>query len=74
VLEIGVEAGYGSRSRIWEDPWLPREWTRRPITPPRNNLLVRVDELIDQKRGIWDEELVRYIFWTQDVELTVDTH
>ena len=76
VLKNGIiwRVGDGRSIRIWEDPWLPREWTRRPITPPRNNLLVRVDELIDQKRGIWDEELVRYIFWTQDVELTVDTH
>ena len=55
--------------RIWEDPWLPRELTRKPITSRRNNLLWRVDELIDQDQGIWDEQLVRDIFWPQDGEL-----
>lgn len=71
VLKRGIiwRVGDGRRIRIREDPWLPREWTRRPITPRRNNLLWRVDELIDQDQGIWDEHLVRDIFWPQDAEL-----
>jgi hypothetical protein len=39
--------GNGQRIKIWEDPWLPREWTRRPLTRRGNNLVNHVDELID---------------------------
>jgi hypothetical protein len=35
---------------------LPREWTRRPITPPGNNLLTAADDLIDPATGDWDRE------------------
>jgi len=34
-----------------------------------NNILTHVDELIDPSTGQWDEQLVRQIFWPQDVEL-----
>ena len=65
VLKIGViwRVGDGRRIRIWDDPWIPREWTRRPITPRRRNILVHVDELIDPSTGQWDEQLIRQTFW-----------
>jgi hypothetical protein len=60
--------GDGQNLNIWSDlglpkEWtrrpitpLPREWTRRPITPPRNNLLTAADDLIDPATGDWDRE------------------
>ena len=42
--------------------------TRRPITPKGQILLSRVEELIDPGTGTWDEQLVRDIFWAEDVQ------
>lgn len=58
--------GNGSSINIWHDPWLPRGTTRRPITPRRNSLLTRVDELINPINGEWDEDLVKETFWEED--------
>ena len=71
VLRRGIiwRIGDGSKIKIWRDPWIPREWTRHPITPRLNNILTHVDELIDPSIGQWGEKLVRQIFWPQDVEL-----
>lgn len=65
--EVIWRVGDGRRIRIWEDPWIPREWTRSTITPRMCNILVHVDELIDPYTGQWDEQLVRQTFWPQDV-------
>jgi hypothetical protein len=48
----------GRSTRIWADPWLPRSWTRGPITPRCSNLLSSVDELIDLVTGKWDALLI----------------
>jgi hypothetical protein len=63
---MGQASKYGRK--IWEDPWLPREHTRRPFTPRRNCLLTRVDELIDPTVGTWDEALIRDLFWEDDAK------
>lgn len=65
VLKEGIiwRIGDGSMIDIWQDPWLPREWSRRPIMPRGSTLLTRVSELIDLVTGKWDEELVRKTFW-----------
>lgn len=52
---------------MWEDPWLPRGFTRRPITPRCGTLLSRVADLIHPATGQWDEVLIKYIFWPEDV-------
>jgi hypothetical protein len=38
--------GDGSNLKFWTDPWLPRDQSRRPITPRGANLLTYVEELI----------------------------
>ena len=60
--------GDGARINIWCDPWLPYGTTRRPITPKGRCLLNKVSELLDPYTGNWDEELVREIFWEEDVQ------
>jgi len=52
--------------RIWEDPWLPKGLTRKPATPIRTNLLIKVSELINPIKGVWDEQLIRETFWPED--------
>lgn len=58
--------GNGQGLKIWTDPWLPRDHTRRPITPRGANLLIDVDELVNPVTGTWDVELVKDIFWEED--------
>jgi len=78
VLKYGVvwHAGNGRSINIWRDPWLPREWSRKPITPRGNNLLSKVEDLIDPQSGQWDEQLVSQTFWPEDVNtiLAIPTH
>ena len=58
--------GNGENVKIWEDPWLPRGTTRKPVTPRRSCLLTRVSELIDPTTSEWDEKLICDIFWPED--------
>ena len=71
MLKNGMiwRVGNGRSIRIWADPWLPREWTRRPITPRGSNLLTTVDELIDPSTGKLDEPLVEQTFFEEDAKL-----
>ena len=41
VMKKGIIWRVGNRSRIniWSDPWLPREWSIKPITPRGHNVL-----------------------------------
>jgi hypothetical protein len=60
--------GDGTQIKIWEDPWLPRGFTHRPITPRGVTILHRVSDLIDPYTGTWDKELIQDIFWEEDVK------
>jgi hypothetical protein len=49
VLKAGIvwRIGNGSNINIWNDPWLTRETSRRPITPRGQTLLSEVSDLIN---------------------------
>lgn len=66
----------GTNTRIWSDPRLPRDWSRKPVTPRGRNLLARVDELIDPTTGEWDRNLIAQTFWPEDTEaiLSIPVH
>ena len=68
----------GENVKIWEDPWLPKGSTRKPVTPRRSCLLTRVNELIDPVTGEWDEQLICDIFWLEDaaeiLRIPIDVH
>ena len=78
VLRNGMiwRIGNGRSVSIWRDPWIPREWSKRPVTPKGNNLICKVDELIDPDTGEWDRQLVHQTFWPQDADiiLAIPTH
>ena len=69
LLKKGIiwRVGNGEKIKIWEDPWLPRGFTRRPITPRRGILLSRVADLLHPATGQWDKELIEELFWPEDV-------
>lgn len=59
--------GNGGSIRLWRDPWIPRNMSRRPITMKRNNRLKWVSDIL-KPDGSWDENLVSAIFLPVDVE------
>lgn len=61
--------GNGQQINIWCDPRLPRDVTRRPITPKGMNLLTKVEELIDHITTQWDVQLLQQTFWEEDVQI-----
>jgi hypothetical protein len=64
IWRIGNE----ERVRIWDDPWLPKGLTRKPITPRRASILTRVNGLINPLTGDWDVELIQDNFLPEDAE------
>lgn len=69
LLKQGIiwRIGNGCSVRIWRDPWLPRDLSRRPITLKGNCRLKWVSDLIDQN-GKWKENLISQVFSPLDVE------
>lgn len=67
IWRIGIVNG--ANTNIWQDPWIPGWWTRRPITVRGQHLLTQVAELIDPSTGSWDKELVLQTFWPEDAEV-----
>lgn len=61
--------GDGVGLKIWDDPWLPRGFSRRPSSPRGACLLPDVDELIDPVSGSWDVDLVKDIFREEDAAI-----
>lgn len=57
VLKKGVikRVGDGTTVKIWEDPWLPRNWDRKPMTRRGNIILSTTVELMDPHTAAWDE-------------------
>lgn len=58
--------GDGTNINIWRDPWIPRPWSRRVITPRGASLLTHVNELLCPITGAWDEQLIRETFCAED--------
>jgi len=60
--------GDGSSINIWSDAWIPNGVLRRPVTPRGRIVYNKVSDLIDPHSGTWDEELIKEIFWEEDVK------
>jgi hypothetical protein len=59
--------GDGSQIKIWDDCWLPTSHNLKVMTPRGNNLVTKVDELINPVTGDWDDDLIKSFFWPVDV-------
>lgn len=71
LLKKGLiwRVGDGENLNIWNEPWLPRDMSRKPIAPRGAYLLRDVVELIDPMTGSWDAQLVRDTFWEEDARI-----
>ena len=71
LLKQGLiwRVGDGEGLNIWSDPWIPRNMSRKPITPKGGNLISKVNELIHPITGMWDSQLVQDTFWWEDARL-----
>jgi hypothetical protein len=70
LLEEGIiwRIGDGALVNIWNDPWIPRNNTRRVVTPRGGSILCKVADLIDPITCSWDEQLVKDTFWEEDAK------
>ncbi|XP_004305156.1 PREDICTED: putative ribonuclease H protein At1g65750-like [Fragaria vesca subsp. vesca] len=68
VLARGMrwQVGDGTRVCIWEDPWLPRPFSFKPLYRV-NTHIVLVSELISD--FVWNRNLVNILFDASDAEL-----
>jgi hypothetical protein len=71
ILKQGLiwRVGNGRSINIWTDPWLPRDFPRKVITPCGRNVISKVEELIDPVTNYWDTRLVHQIFTAEDAEM-----
>ena len=60
--------GDDTHIKIWEDPWIPRGTTTRPIIHRGTQEAVLVSGLIDQDRPSWNKSLIRNMLCPEDVE------
>lgn len=70
LLKKGIiwRVGNGQSIRMWRDPWIPRDHSRRPVTMRGNCRLKWVSDLIGQD-GTWDVAQIRRCFLNIDTEL-----
>uniref|UniRef100_A0A8I6XX79 Reverse transcriptase domain-containing protein n=1 Tax=Hordeum vulgare subsp. vulgare TaxID=112509 RepID=A0A8I6XX79_HORVV len=71
VLKQGIikRVGDDNTVKIWEDPWIPRNWDSRPFTPRGHTIISMTAELMDPYTATWDEQLVSSVFWAPDAKL-----
>ena len=76
LLKNGViwRVGDGSSINIWRDNWLPRN-TGLKISAKRHNTRLRwVSDLFLSGRKVWDENLIKYLFYPHDAEEILKIH
>lgn len=76
AIEHGVELlkkgiiwriGNGQNIRTWRDPWIPRDFSRRPITPKGNCRYNKISDFITPD-GQWNGQMLNDYFLPIDVE------
>ncbi|XBI48822.1 hypothetical protein VPH35_112485 [Triticum aestivum] len=69
LVKKGViwRVGNGVKIHTWHDPWLPRPYSFRPITPKEICLFNRVSDFLDGN-GAWKQDRLREFFWPMDID------
>lgn len=70
LLKEGIiwRIGDGKSVNIWDDPWIPRNNTRRVLTPRRGSILQKVADLVNHVTTNWDVQLVQDSFCEEDAK------
>jgi exonuclease III/phage terminase Nu1 subunit (DNA packaging protein) len=73
LLKEGLiwRVGDGTNIKIWQDPWVPKDFSRRPSTLRGRSILTRVSELIDPISESWDMPLVQQSFAPDDARIII---
>ena len=60
ALKLGLikRIGDGSSVRIWEDPWIPSNFSKKPLVKLPEVEVSRVQQLIDDELNCWDSEKI----------------
>ena len=68
-FRIEMEGGDGTTIKNFEDPWIPRPFSFRVVTP-ENNIIRnwRVADIIDKDGGEWNFNLLRNVLWQVDCD------
>lgn len=72
VVRRGVRwrIGSGVLVDMWRDNWLPRDFHFKPYTPNFGHLQYNtVDTLRIPDANLWNEDLIRSIFWSEDADI-----
>ena len=71
TLKQGIicRIGNGQSTRIWEDPWLPRDEMLRPYGSIHPNPPIMVAELIDHTSATWNSQLINQVFMPMDASI-----
>ncbi|KAK1678512.1 hypothetical protein QYE76_039360 [Lolium multiflorum] len=64
--------GDGEHVNIWQDPWIPRAWCRKILTPRGDNILCKIADLISPITGQWDEQLVMDTFSATEARMILN--
>ncbi|KAL0318634.1 UNVERIFIED_CONTAM: hypothetical protein Sangu_2019600 [Sesamum angustifolium] len=69
LLSRVLRARYFPDGKVWQDPWLPRPYSFRVLSPPTaNSLHLRVCDLIDATSREWNHSMVRALFYQDEAE------
>ncbi|KAL0457800.1 UNVERIFIED_CONTAM: hypothetical protein Slati_0407200 [Sesamum latifolium] len=60
--------GTGQSVKIWGDRWIPRPLTFQVLSPPNTLQSNATVALLLDENGVWNEELIRGVFWPDDVD------
>jgi hypothetical protein len=59
--------GDGSSIRVWEDPWIPGNYSRKPLVRKDSAEVIMVSELIDAESPSWIDEKLQANFELVDI-------
>jgi hypothetical protein len=69
LLKEGLirRVGNGKGINIWWDNWLPRDYNLKPRAGKSNTRVRRVSQLLTNGSNEWNQDIVRRIFYVEDV-------
>lgn len=64
---IRYQVGNGSNNSVFHNPWIPREYTSKPISHNPSAYNWTIADFIGQN-GVWDTRKLTYLLFKEDVD------